>query len=138
MKKLFLFLIVVSSLFACQPKLTEKEEVSFPSGQPQYVRMLDKSGNCVKEIEYYESGQVKMEGPMKDGRREGEWVAYFPDGRPQSIGEFKAGKMDGASKVYWDNGNLRWEGNNKEDKRCGKWVFYDEQGLFLKEVDYGE
>ena len=138
MKKLFLFLITVSLFCACQPKLTEKVEVSFPNGQPQYVKILDESGDCVREVEYYETGQVKMEGPMKEGQREGKWVAYFPDGRPQSIGDFKAGKMDGVTKVYWDNGNLRWEGFNKEDRRCGKWMFYDEQGLLLKEVDYGE
>lgn len=138
MKKLFLFLIIVSSLCACQPKLTEQVEVSFSNGQPQYIKMLDKSGNCVKEIEYYETGQVKMAGAVKDGQREGVWTAYYPDGRPQSIADFKAGKMDGASKVFWENGNMRWEGLYKEDKHYGKWKYYDEQGDLLKEVDYGE
>ena len=138
MKKLFLFLIIVSSLCACQPKLSEHVEVSFPNGQPQMVKMLDKSNHCVKEIEYYETGQVKMEGAMKDGQREGVWTAYFPDGRPQSIADFKAGKMNGTSKVYWENGNLRWEGFYKEDRRFGKWKYYDEQGNLLNEADYGE
>jgi antitoxin component YwqK of YwqJK toxin-antitoxin module len=138
MKKLILFLVTVLVMAACAPKLTEKVEASFPNGQPQYVKMLDKSGDCVKEIEYYETGQVKMEGAMKDGKREGEWKAYLPDGRPQSIGSFKAGKMDGATTVYWENGNLRWEGFYKAGKHCGKWKYYDEQGNFLNEVDYGE
>ena len=135
---MFLFLATVLVMVACAPKLTEKVEASFPNGQPQYVKMLDKSGDCVKEIEYYETGQVKMEGAMKDGKREGEWKAYLPDGRPQSIGSFKAGKMDGATTVYWENGNLRWEGFYKAGKHCGKWKYYDEQGNFLNEVDYGE
>ncbi len=138
MKKLFLFLATVLAMAACTPKLTEKVEGSFPNGQPQYVKVFNKSGDCVKEIEYYESGQVKMEGFMKDGKREGEWKAYLPDGRPQSIGFFKAGKMDGATTVYWENGNLRWEGFYKADKHCGKWKYYDEMGNFLNEVDYGE
>ena len=138
MKKLFLFLTMVLAVAACTPKLTEKVEATFSNGQPQYVKMLDKSGVCVKEIEYYESGQIKMEGGMKNDLREGEWKAYFPDGRPQSIGFFKAGVMDGATTVYWENGNLRWEGSYKADKHCGKWKYYDEQGVLVNEVDYGE
>ena len=138
MKKLFLFLAVVSLLCACQPKLTEKVCDSYPNGQPQSVQMLDKSGECVKEIKYFESGQVMMEGAMKDGQREGEWTAYYPDGRTQSVCDFKAGKLDGVNKVYWENGNLRWEGFFKNNVHCGKWKYYDEQGIFQQEVDYGE
>lgn len=138
MKKLFLFLMMVSVMAACQPKLTEKVEARFPNGQPQYVQMLNKSGDCVKWIEYYETGQVKMEGPMKDGEREGEWKSFFEDGRPQSTGFFKAGLRTGAAKVYWYNGNLREEGSYKEGQHCGKWRYYDEQGNFLRENDYGE
>jgi len=138
MKKLFLFLSMVSVLTACQPKLVEKVEASHPNGQPKYVQMLDKSGDCVQWIEYYETGQVKMEGAMKDGEREGEWKSFFPDGRTQSTGFFKAGLRTGAAKVYWYNGNLREEGSYKEGQHCGKWRYYDEQGNFLRENDYGE
>lgn len=138
MKRILLFAVSVLVLAVCTPKLTEKVESRFPNGHVQLVKMLDKSGDCVKEIEYYESGQVKMEGPMKNGEREGEWIAYFPDGRPQSIGEFKNGVADGRTLVYWGNGNLRWQGTYKEEMRCGIWKFYDEQGFLLKEIDYGE
>lgn len=138
MKKIFLYLSLVLALASCQPRLTEKVESSFPNGKPQYVKMLDKSGNTVREIEYYETGQVKMEGPMKAGQREGEWKAFFADGKTQSTGFFKAGQRTGAAKVYWYNGNLREEGFYKEGKHCGKWRYYDEQGNFLREDDYGE
>ena len=122
----------------CGQKLTEKVEARFPNGQVQYVKMLDKSGDCVKEIEYYDTGQVKMEGGMKNGRREGEWKAFFPDGKTQSTGFFEGGLRTGSALVYWYNGNLREEGFYKEGKHCGKWRYYDEQGNFLREDDYGE
>lgn len=137
MRKLFLFFIVMSALCACQPKLIEKVEANYPNGQPQKVKILNKTGDCVKEIEYYESGQVKMEGPMKDGLREGEWKSFFEDGRTQSMGYFTAGKRTGVAKVYWYNGNLREEGFYQEGKHCGKWRYYDEMGNFLREDDYG-
>jgi len=137
MKKILLLISLAFLMCNCGQKLTEKVTESFPNGQPQYVKILDRSGNCVKEIEYYETGQIKMEGSIQNNRREGEWKAYYLDGRPQSIGFFKAGEMDGVSKVYWENGNLRWEGSYKADKRCGKWKYYDEQGFLTKEADYG-
>ena len=138
MKKIVLVIGLVMALAACSAQLTEKVEISFPNGQAQIVKMLDKSGNCVKEIEYYETGQVRMEGGMKDGKREGEWFAYFPDGRMQSKGIFQEGLRTGAATVWQENGNLFQEGFYKEGKHVGKWKFYDEQGNLLKEVDYGE
>ena len=138
MKELLLIMVMAATMASCTSKLTEKVDASFPNGQPQIVQMLDKSGKCVKETEYYESGQVKMEGAMKDGLREGEWKAYFPDGRLQSMGQFNAGLRTGVAKVYWYNGNLREEGYYKEGKHCGKWRYYDEMGNFLREDDYGE
>lgn len=138
MKKIIFLFVTFLALSSCAPKLTEQVEARFPNGQPQYVKTLNKSGDCVKWSEYYETGQLKMEGPMKDGKREGEWKAYLPDGRIKSQGYFEDGQRTGAAKVYWDNGNLREEGFYKEGKHCGKWRYYDEQGNFLREDDYGE
>ena len=111
MKRVLLFLATVLLLGSCAEKLTEKVERSFPDGKPQLVRYYDKSNQCLKETEYYETGQVKMEGRLKDDKREGEWKAYLRDGRIWSIDTFKNGELEGPSTVYWENGNLRWEGN---------------------------
>ncbi len=138
MRKIFLVFCTMLFLASCTAQLTEKVMVSYPNGQPQVVRYFDKHNNCVKESEYYESGQVKMEGGMKDGKMEGKWKAYFPDGRVQSIGFFSNGLRTGEATVWQENGNLYQEGFYKEGKHCGKWKFYDEQGNLLKEVDYGE
>ena len=138
MKKIFLVLSTMLFLASCSGQLTEKVMVTYPNGKPHVVRVFNKSGDCVKEIEYYDSGQVKMEGGMKDGKMEGKWVAYFPDGRMQSIGTFIEGKRTGEAAAWQENGNLYYEGFYKEGKHVGKWKFYDEQGNLLKEVDYGE
>lgn len=138
MKKIILFLSGLMAFACCSPRLTEKVEVTYPNGQPEMVLMFNKSGECVRKIEYYDSGVVKMEGGMKDGKREGEWTAYFPDGRVQSHGYFKDGERTGAATVYWSNGNLRSEGFYKEGKHCGKWKWYDEQGILLREENYPE
>ena len=138
MRKIFLVFCTMLFLASCTAQLTEKVMVSYPNGQPQVVHYFDKHNNCVKETEYYDTGQVKMEGGMKDGKMEGEWAAYFPDGRMQSKGFFSDGLRTGRATVGQENGNLLQEGFYKEGKHCGKWKFYDEQGNLLKEVDYGE
>ena len=138
MKHLFLTLILAMTMVSCAQKLTEKIEVKYPNGNPEIVLMLNKSGECVKKIEYYDSGQVKMEGPMKNGKREGEWTAYFRDGRVQSHGYFKNGERTGAATVYYSNGNLLSEGFYKEGKHSGHWKWYDEQGNLIREEDYPE
>ena len=138
MKKIFLVLGVMLFLASCSAQLTEKVMVKYPDGQPQVVYHFDRHDNCVKETEYYQSGQVKMEGGMKEGKMDGEWKAYFPDGRLQSVGSFVNGLRTGRATVWQENGNLLQEGFYKEGTHVGKWKFYDEQGELVKEVDYGE
>ena len=138
MKKIFLFLTTALMLASCTGKLTEKVEVAYPNGKPQTVRVYDRRGRCVKETELYPTGQVKMSGPMKNDKMEGEWASYFPDGRTQSVGTFKDGKRIGKATVWQENGNLLHEGFYKDGKHVGKWKYYDEQGILIKEVDYGE
>ena len=138
MKKVLLFFAVMFAMVSCTAQLTEKVVETYPDGNTLKTQYFDKQGVCVKEVEYYESGQVKMEGGMKGDKREGEWKAYFPDGRVQSIGTFVDGLRTGVATVWQENGNLLQEGFYKEGKHCGKWKFYDEQGDLIKEVDYGE
>lgn len=138
MRKLFLLLVTTLIFASCSSQLTKKVEISFPDGEPQIVRYYNRNNQCVKETEYYATGQVKMEGAMKDGKRDGEWNAYFPDGRVQSHGYFKDGKRTGEATVFWQNGNLREEGFYKEGVHCGHWKWYDEQGYLLREDDYPE
>lgn len=136
-----MFLLVAMVFTACGNKMEERVEKTFDSGKPQYVRYYQKEKgeeSCVKEIEYYESGQVKMEGALKDGHREGRWIAYFENGKVQSEGFFKDGLRSDAAKVFYENGNKYMEGFYKEGKHCGQWKYYDESGNLLREVDYGE
>lgn len=136
MKKIFLLLTL--ALASCNANMTEKVEATYSNGKPRVVRCYDKHAQCMKEIEYYETGQVKMEGGMKNGKMEGEWTAYFPDGRVQSHGFFEDGKRTGAATVYFNNGNLMSEGFYTDGKHSGHWKWYDEQGNLLREEDYPE
>ena len=138
MKRLVLLLAVFFACVACTAQLDEKVVDTYPDGKTLKSQFFDRKGNCVKEVEYYSTGEVRMEGSMKEAKREGEWKAYFIDGRMQSHGFFKDGLRTGQATVWQENGNLLQEGFYKEGKRCGRWKFYDEQGNLIKEVDFGE
>ena len=138
MKKLFLLFAMAMALASCTAKLTEEVVDTYPDGKVQRTQFFNRKGTCVKEVELYETGQVKMEGGMKDDKMDGEWTSYFPDGRVQSHGFFENGERTGAAQVFRENGNKYQEGFYKNGKHCGKWKFYDEQGDLVKEVDYGE
>ena len=69
MKKIFLLLTL--ALASCNANMTEKVEATYSNGKPRVVRCYDKHAQCMKEIEYYETGQVKMEGGMKTARWKG-------------------------------------------------------------------
>ena len=138
MKKWFMLLAVALAFVACNTKLEEKVVETYPDGKTQKTQFFNRKGTCVKEVEFYETGEVKMEGGMKGEKRDGEWKAYFPDGRVQSEGTFVDGLRTGKATVWQANGNLLQEGFYKEGKHVGKWKYYDEMGDLMKEVDYGE
>ena len=125
-------------LFACGNDGRERVMATYDNGQPSVVRYFDHDGQCVREVQYYEDGIVKMEGGIKDNLRDGEWKAYFPDGRLQSEGLFSNNLRTGKAVVYYENGNRYMEGYYKEGRHCGHWIYYDEQGYVLREVDYGD
>lgn len=138
MRKLFILVSLFLLLASCSAQLTEKVVETYPNGNTLKSQFFDRKGDCVKEVEFYSTGAVKMEGAMKGEKREGEWKAYFPDGRMQSHGFFKDGLRSGVATVWQENGNLLQEGFYKEGKHCGKWKFYDEQGDIVREIDFGE
>ena len=138
MKKWFMLLAVAFDFAACSTQLEEKVVETYPDGKTQKTQLYNRRGKCVREVQLYETGQVKMEGGMKGEKREGEWKAYFTDGRVQSEGTFVNGLRTGKATVWQANGNLLQEGYYKEGKHVGKWKYYDEMGGLYKEVDYGE
>lgn len=71
---------------------------------------LEAYGNLVKATYYHENGQIQQTGFFKDGKLEGQWVAYDTKGVKKSVGEYSNGE------------------------KIGKWVFFGESNL--AEVNY--
>ena len=136
MKRLLLLTSLLLSLVSCKDHITEKVVQTYDNGQASCVHYIDGKNECVREVQYYESGAVMMEGGMKDDKRSGEWKSYFPDGKVQSTGFFENGIRTGVAKVYHENGNLYMDGFYKEGHKSGEWVYYDEQGYETDRIRY--
>ena len=64
---------------------------------------LEAYGNLVKATYFYENGQVQQTGFFKDGKLEGQWVAYYENGNKKSVGEFSNGQKTGKWVLFNDN-----------------------------------
>ena len=127
MKKNILFILLLIIICSCN-RTNEEIVKTYESGKPMLVKTLNRQGVAIRETHYYESGQVYMQGSLKDGLREGDWQSFHPDGRTQSVGTYINGLREGYGAAYYENGNLLYEGYYHEGKECGTWKFYDEIG----------
>jgi len=73
---------------------------------------LEQFGEMVKATYYYDNGKVQQQGYFKDGKLEGQWVAYDEVGNKKAVAEYS-------------NGN-----------KAGQWVFWN--GVLLSEVSYSD
>lgn len=136
-KKVLIAVAILLFLVGCGNKLTEEVVTTHDNGQPNKVYVFNSNHQRVAEKEFYDNGVLKMEGPIVNDVREGEWVSYFPDGKVQSTGIYKDGLRVGKAKVYYENGHLWMDGYYNNDHQCGEWIFYDEQGYEDFRSNYG-
>ena len=78
-------------------------------------------------IEYYPSGEKKVEGNFKDNYLNGKGTYFFENGS-KYIGNFKNGKFNGYGIEYYPSGGKRYEGNYKNDKLNGQGTSFNEDG----------
>lgn len=127
----FLFIALLFSTAYCGPKTIKVIESSFDNGQPQVVTFYEKMDGekqKKKQIQYYQTGQKKVEGSFKNGKRRGQWISYYKNGQVWTKIRYEKGKANGTKKAYYENGELHYKGELKNGERIGKWTFYDING----------
>lgn len=136
MKSVITLFSIIVTLFSCTEKLIEKVETTHPNQKPRhisYFKEIDGKELKVQEKEFYENGQFKMGGPIKNGLKDGVWEAYHKNGKLWSKGNFINGLREGYGENYYPNGKMREEGNYQKGKQIGKWKYYNEQGILVEE-----
>jgi antitoxin component YwqK of YwqJK toxin-antitoxin module len=87
---------------------------------------------------FYHNQKVQMRGHIKNGARDGKWIAWDEDGKIQSTAFYVDGFEDGVYTVFYPDGRKRYEGTYDMGRRTGVWRFWDATGKLIKEVDYGK
>jgi antitoxin component YwqK of YwqJK toxin-antitoxin module len=139
MKNFLIISQIALILFSCAPKQVEKVEGTFENGNPKFVSTYSIEDGVdvkIKEKELYENGKIRMEGAIKEGKRDGVWKVYFEDGSIWNEGTYTNGKRNGEAKNYFPNGKLKYEGFYTDGKSSGHWKFYNEQGILVEEKDF--
>ena len=83
----------------------------------------------VKEIHFFQNGNIQVEGTLKNGKRHGIWTFYYENGQVWSKGEFNMDKSIGEFDIYDEKGQIKFK-------------YYYEKGIaqkqeiFLKEKLY--
>jgi len=77
-----------------------------PNGKPAFLVFYNKNNEKVKEVEYYETGQIEHVGEFKNGKEHGKWIYYYPNGKTKSIQQYKEGKEHGKFKFFDENGKI--------------------------------
>ncbi len=138
-RALTLILAFAFVLTGCKEKLIKEVTSSWPDGSPQKVSYYRKTGDKkekVRELSYYQSGKLQMEGEYAGGKKDGAWVSWFENGKKQSEGFFKNDLRNGKAVVWRDNGFKFYEGTYSLGKLHGTWITYDTDGSRLKETLY--
>lgn len=122
------------------------------NGKPKLIGTLvignftaDLEGSC---IEFYPNGQKKIICSYKNGRREGDAIAYYANGKIYETGKYYQGKLvlvscnDSTGKVLAENGNGRWiqlksdyktllqEGEVVDGLEDGEWKYYPSDDVY--------
>ena len=94
------------------------------------------SGERQHWIQYFSTMQLRSEGDIVNGKREGHWVFYHPNGNVQSECTFVNGLEEGPYKVYRENGIPYYVGQYTAGQRTGTWEVYDNDGVLADTKTY--
>ena len=88
-------------------------------------------------VYYYNNGQIQWKTNYKDGKeQDGLWEGYYYDGQLEKKGNIKDGKEDGLWEYYWENSRLKKKGYFKDGKPDGFWEYYYEHGQLERKGNY--
>ncbi|TAJ12058.1 toxin-antitoxin system YwqK family antitoxin [Marinilabiliaceae bacterium JC017] len=128
MKKLILFSLLVVFTASINAQLIEKED-------GRYYDHNDKLYTGTY-IEYYNSGDKRIEMTVLNGEKHGITTMYFENQQKQEVRSFKHNKMDGTWITWNQDGTQIGEAGYKDDVKHGKWVIWDENGTMRYEMTY--
>lgn len=104
LKKVFYFLAFSVSFYSCNDAPVDFETLQNRSGL--YFEVNQKDPFSGETISLYESGQVKSQGAILDGLKNGHWVEYYENGQKKSEGTYQLSLKEGKWEYWHENGTV--------------------------------
>lgn len=111
--------------------------------------------------EFFEDGQLALEGQYQKGIKVGEWIAYYKTGKMHTKETYIENELQGISQTFYEdgttmsesftyqnglkngkafsyfrNGTIAAEGEYKDNEQEGLWKFYDQAGKLTEQGTY--
>ena len=83
-----------------------------------------------------ERTSLKWETQFVDGKKEGEYIAYFENGNVNFTANIKADNLDGVRRCYYDTGELMHIHHYQKGKEHGVTTTYYTSGQLIEKVHY--
>lgn len=130
MKTILLLFAFFASCTLIHAQLVEGEDGKFYDNKGQLY-----SGTY---IEYFPSGNIHIDMPVDNGKKEGVTTIYFENGKKNETRGFRQNKMHGTW-VTWDQLDHKIaEANYLDGVKHGAWGIWDENGIQRYEMFYDQ
>ena len=102
-----------------------------------FLGILIKKGTPLNCIVYdkYDNNKLKIEGNLKDGRKDGLQNSWWKSGQLSSEVNFKNGKKEGVEKLWYKSGQLAAETTYSYGQEKSKRLFYKNGQLALTLIE---
>ncbi|QWX83176.1 hypothetical protein H0I23_12030 [Cellulophaga sp. HaHaR_3_176] len=77
---------------------------------------------------YYETGKLKSEGWVDNGKKSGYWKFYYMNGRISEEGHYDENKKIKYWHYYNEYGKLKQQGSYIDGQKSKWWLFFDTNG----------
>ncbi len=77
---------------------------------------------------FFDNGSMAIQGEMKKGLREGDWIAFYPDQTPCAEGTYLEGLQVGEWSYFYQSGDLKARGCYEKDEKHEAWFEFDLNG----------
>ena len=78
------------------------------------------NSQSIQEVkQYYNNGQIKATGFIKDGKKVSNAKLYYPNGNLKQVGQWQNDKQEGLWIFYYEDGTVSGKANFKNDEQDG-------------------
>ena len=79
---------------------------------------------------------LKYQKFYKDGKADGRWTQYYENGNIWIEGDYKNGIQVCLWTTYHNNGQECTKGVYKYNERSGKWILFNDNGTVREKLEY--